>query len=67
VPENAHPRRLVSLSKAAEYLDTSSRTIRRAISDGRLAAYRFGPRTLRVDLNEIDAVLRRVPTAAGAQ
>jgi excisionase family DNA binding protein len=56
------PRRLVSLSKAAAYLDTSPRTIRRAIAEGRLAGYRFGPRTLRVDLNEIDDVIRRIPT-----
>lgn len=63
MPESGKPRRLVSLTKAAEYLDTSPRTVRRAISDGRLAGYRFGPRTLRVDLNEVDEVLRRIPTA----
>lgn len=64
--ESPNSRRLVSLSKAARYLDTSPRTVRRAISEGRLTGYRFGPRTLRVDLNEVDAVLRRIPTAGGA-
>ena len=61
MPESPSGRRLVSLAKAAEYLDTSPRTVRRAISSGRLTGYRFGPRTLRVDLNEVDAVIRRVP------
>lgn len=55
--------RLVSLDKAAAYVDTSTRTIRRAIAEGRLRGYRFGPGLLRVDLNEIDAVLGRIPTA----
>ena len=62
-PEAPTSRRLVSLSKAAAYLDTSPRSVRRAIAEGRLAGYRFGPRTLRVDLNEIEAVLRPIPTA----
>jgi excisionase family DNA binding protein len=65
-PETPPSRRLVSLNKAADYLDTSPRTIRRAIAEGRLTGYRFGPRTLRVDLNEIDAVLRPIPTTGGA-
>jgi excisionase family DNA binding protein len=65
-PPQQSSRRLVSLNKAAAYVDTSPRTIRRAIADGRLTGYRFGPRTLRVDLTEIDAILRRIPTAGGA-
>jgi excisionase family DNA binding protein len=60
-PEPVQPR-LVSLDKAAAYVDTSTRTNRRAISEGRLRGYRFGPRLLRVDLNEIDTILGRVPT-----
>ena len=62
---HAEPR-LVSLDKAAAYVDTSPRTIRRAIAEGRLNGYRFGPRLLRVDLNEIDTVLGRIPTVGGA-
>ena len=57
-------RRLVSLEKAAAFLDTSPRTVRRAIAEGRLTGYRFGPRLLRVELNDIDAMLRPIPTAA---
>lgn len=59
-------RRLVSVDKAATYLGLSPRTIRRAIADGRIAGFRFGPRIVRIDLNEIDAVLRRIPTVGGA-
>ena len=55
--------RFVSLEKAAAYLDTSPRTIRRSIAEGRLTGYRFGKRLLRIDLNEVDASLRRIPTA----
>lgn len=59
-------RRLVSLENAADYVATSPRTIRRAIAAGRLTGYRFGKRLLRVDLNEIDAMLSVVPTVGDA-
>lgn len=56
-------RRLVPFTTAAEHLGCSARSVRRYIAAGQLSAYRMGPRMLRVDLNEIDAVLRIVPTA----
>lgn len=34
----------------------------RRISDGSLAGYRMGPRLIRVDLNEMDALLTPIPT-----
>lgn len=55
-------RRLVSLSVAAEYADVSTRTLRRYISDGRLTGYRVGPRLLKVDLNEVEAIATPIPT-----
>jgi excisionase family DNA binding protein len=58
-------RRLASLEKAAAYVDESPRTIRRRIADGTLTGYRFGPRKILVDLDEIDAQLRRIPAAGG--
>jgi excisionase family DNA binding protein len=58
-------RRLASIEKAATYVDTSPRTIRRAIAEGRLTGYRFGKRMIRVDLNEVDAALDVIPTAGG--
>lgn len=60
------PRRsLVSIAKAADYADVHPMTMRRWISAGRIKAYRLGPRSLRVDLNELDAMLRPIPTAGG--
>lgn len=54
--------RLVSLPQAAEMLGVTTRTLRRYIADGRLSAYRLGPRMLRVDLDELDALLRPLAT-----
>lgn len=58
-------RRLDSIQNAAAYAGVSPKTIRRRISDGSLNGYRMGPRLLRVDLNELDAMLRPIPTAGG--
>jgi excisionase family DNA binding protein len=56
-------RRLVAIGDAAEYAAVSTKTIRRRISDGSLTGYRMGPRVIRVDLNELDALLRPIPSA----
>nr|WP_237211713.1 helix-turn-helix domain-containing protein [Rhodococcus ruber] len=56
-------RRLVSVAQAAEELGVCGRTIRNRISDGTITGYRLGPRLLRVDLDELDALLRPVATA----
>jgi excisionase family DNA binding protein len=37
------------IKKTAEYFDVDVKTIRRWISQGRLTAYRVGPRLIRVD------------------
>ncbi len=58
-------RRLVSLAVAATHADVSTRTLRRYISHGRLTGYRVGPRLIKVDLNELDAMARPIPTARG--
>jgi excisionase family DNA binding protein len=61
------PRRLASITEAAEYVGVSPKTLRRYIASGRITGYRTGPRLIRVDLTELDAVLlQRLPTAAGA-
>jgi excisionase family DNA binding protein len=61
---NAVPavRNMISLDDAAQRLDVHPRTIRRAVADGRLAAYRIGPRLIRVDAAEVDALLAPIPT-----
>ena len=58
-----HARRLVSIDQAARLVDVSPRTIRRRIADGSLAGYRFGPRVIRVDLDEVESLLTRIPAA----
>ncbi|MCT2031764.1 helix-turn-helix domain-containing protein [Dietzia cinnamea] len=61
--QNKSVRRLESIPNAAEAYGVSPKTIRRYIAAGRITGYRFGPRMLRVDLDELDAMLR--PLAAG--
>lgn len=58
-------RRLESVENAAHYLGVSTKTIRRYIAAGRVTGYRTGPRLIRVDLNELDAMLRPIPTVGG--
>lgn len=55
-----------AVQEAAVFLGVHPRTIRRRIADGTITAYRFGPRILRVDLDEVEAALRPIPTASGA-
>lgn len=56
-------RRYASIDQAAQLVGVSSRTIRRRIADGSIAGYRFGPRVIRVDLDEVDSLLKRIPAA----
>jgi excisionase family DNA binding protein len=50
-PDNA--RRMVSIQSAAEQYEISPRTIYRWIAEGRITAYRVGPRLVRLDADEI--------------
>lgn len=54
-------RRLATLADAAAYAAVNPKTIRRRISDGSLTGYRMGPRLIRVDLDELDVLLRPIP------
>ena len=51
--------RLATINEAAAYLGVSPRTIRRRVHDGTITGYRFGPRAVRIDLDELDAALRQ--------
>lgn len=53
-----------SLAEAAEYLGVNDRTIRRAISAGRLRAYRLNARQIRLRRQDLDGLLTRIPTAS---
>ncbi len=50
-------------TEAAERFGCSPRTIRRYIAAGQLTGYRLGPRLVRIDADELDGLLRRIPTA----
>lgn len=66
MPKTAQGRRFVSLDDAADYLSCSKLTVRRRIAAGELRAYRLGrSRTIRLDLADLDALLRPIPTAGG--
>jgi excisionase family DNA binding protein len=52
---------LVSCAQAAAYADVSTKTVRRWISGGRLTGYRVGPRLVKVDLADLDKMIKRVP------
>ncbi len=57
-------RRYVKLAEAADYLGVTPRTIRGMIADGRLTGYRSGTRLVRVDLNELERVMKPYGGAA---
>ena len=54
-----------SLTAAAERTGLSIRTLRRRIASGDLAAYRTGPRIIRVNPDDVDRLMVRIPTARG--
>lgn len=60
-------RRWVDQREAAEYLGITDRTLRRMIAAGDLPAYRLGPRLLRLDLADLDKLLRPVPVGGGTR
>lgn len=58
-------RRWLTQGEAAERLGVTDRTIRAFIARGDLPGYRLGGRSVRVDANDVDALLRRIPTVGG--
>ena len=58
--KNKSRQRLDSLNNAADFAGVSTKTIRRWISDGRITGYRMGPRLIRVDLDELAAMLQPI-------
>jgi len=53
----------LSLEEAAEIMSLSVKTIRRRMSDGTIPAYQCGRRPIRIRLDELEAALRRIPSA----
>ena len=56
-------RKLITLAAAAEHAAVSVKTIRRRVAAGDLTGYRLGPRLIRVNLHELDAIMRPMPSA----
>lgn len=63
-PRNQQPE-MISLNEAASRLDVHYRTVRRWISEGRLSAVRVGPHLLKVDVTELEKLVR--PVGGGAR
>lgn len=57
-------RQFETLAHAAERTGLSIRTLRRRIAAGHLIAYRNGPRVIRVDPDDVDGLMVRIPTAS---
>jgi excisionase family DNA binding protein len=57
-------RRFESLSEAADRTGLSVRTLRRRIASGELAAYRSGRRIIRLQPEDVDKLLVRIPSAS---
>ena len=53
--------RLMGIAEAAEYTNVHPSTLRRRIADGQLPAYRVGPKLLKVDIEDVEALIRPVP------
>jgi excisionase family DNA binding protein len=53
----------LSLEEAAQVMSLSVRTIRRRIADGTIPAYQCGRRPIRIRLEDLEAALRRIPSA----
>lgn len=57
------PKTYETLAHAAERTGISVKTLRRWVASGRLPAYRYGPRLLRVEPHEIDRLMRATQVA----
>lgn len=54
---------LVRISDAVDILGVTERTVREWIATGRLPAYRLGSQQIRLNEDDVYALLRQVPTA----
>lgn len=58
------PRRLISLTQAAEILGVSTKSVRRYIAAGDLDAVRIGRRTIRIKTESLDRLIDAHPINA---
>jgi hypothetical protein len=57
------PARRAGVRASVGYAGGCEKTIRNWIAAGRLTGYRVGPKLIQVDLDELDRLIRPVPTA----
>lgn len=55
---------MLTIARAAELLDSSTDTVRRMIARGELRAYRYGPKLIRIDPEDLRALRRPVTSLA---
>ena len=55
-------RKHMKLKEAADYYGVSERTLRRRIAEGKLPAFRVGPRSIRVTAEGVAALAQPIPT-----
>lgn len=55
-------KRHLSLKEAAAWYGVSERTLRRRIAEGKLPAFRVGPRSIRVTAEDVAALATPIPT-----
>jgi excisionase family DNA binding protein len=51
------------IKTTSEQYGISEKTLRRYIAEGKITGYRLGPRLIRVDLDEIEQLLKPIPAA----
>lgn len=64
-PQTEGERRWATLAQAAVHTGVSTKTMRRWVATGVVLAYRAGPKLVRIDLAELDAMLEPIPAAGG--
>jgi len=57
-------KKAVDLARAADYLGVSIQSVRRRIAEGNLPAFRVGPRSIRVYIDDLEALKRPIGGAA---
>jgi excisionase family DNA binding protein len=50
------------MNYACERLGVTDKTLRRWIAEGRLTAWRLGPKLVRLDRDDVNELLRPIPT-----
>ncbi len=53
----------ISIAQAADAMGVCDKTVRRHIAAGRLRAYRCGKKLIRVRIEDIERLMREIPSA----